>query len=221
MRPRKQDKAKVDMAIDRHTEASSSLSAMSGSKGSTKQTTSLVDQAEKGRISTQQKPNAKTTNKTVPTWGSNPGKSSKNGEDSEKNYSRFPPLPTKSSSTPRKAKVSFPPSQQMVLHRRRLSVPEESINRLPKSILKKRLSVSVELTPLAIDKEQRDLSVLWRLPWERELYFPPMTHNGMLVYLDEDGSLPPMLRRLSNADTYHYSQEFLQVVHDLKDRPTS
>ncbi|XP_056380674.1 uncharacterized protein LOC130275963 [Hyla sarda] len=221
MRSRKQDTTKVEMVNDRQTGASSSFFSNFERRSSTKQPAILVDQLDKGKISTQQKPHAKMTSKTASTLWNNSLKSARNYEDSDKKYSRFPPLPTKSSSTSRKAKVSFPPSQPLEAHRRRLSVPEESMNCLPKSILKKRLSVSMEFNPPAPQKEQADFSVLWSLPWERELYFPPVTHNGMLVFLDEDGSLPPMLRRLSNTDTYHYSQEFLQVLDELKDRPTS
>lgn len=223
-RLRKEDTIKVNMVSDQRTKASSSLLAMSGGKGSgfvPKQPTSLVDQLGKGRISAQQKPDAKMTSKPVSTGAKNSVKSPRIVDNFEKNYSRFPPLPTKSSSTPRKAKVSFPPSQQLEVHRRRKSVPEESISMLPRSILKKRHSVSVEYNPPAPEEKQVDLMVLSRLPWERELYFPPITHNGMLVFLDEDGSLPPMLRRLSNTDTYNYSQEFLQAFNDLKKRPRS
>lgn len=216
----------MDMVNERRTERF----ATAGRKATgcaPKQPGSLVDQLEFGRISSQltQKgggtiqPRAKMSTKAPTTIGKDHKRPSLLGEDTSKNKALFPPIPIMSSYTPRKAKVSFPPSSQAVMQRRRRSVPEESLNRLPKPILKKRHSVSVEYKAPTPQSDQLDMSILWALPWERELYLPPISSSGTLVYLEEDGSLPPMLRRLSNADTYNYSQEFLHVLDDMQIRP--
>lgn len=192
-----------------------------------KQPGSLVDQLEFRRISSQLpqtgggtiQPRANMSTKAPTTMAKDHKRTSLMGEDTSKNKAPFPPIPIMGSYTPRKSKVSWPPSRQAVMQQRRRSVPEESSNRLFKPILKKRHSVSVEFKEPTPQSDQLDMSILYALPWERELYLPPISSSGTLIYLEEDGSLPPMLRRLSNADMYNYSQEFLHVLDDMKKRP--
>ncbi|OCT83416.1 hypothetical protein XELAEV_18025958mg [Xenopus laevis] len=128
-----------------------------------------------------------------------------------------PPIFSQNLAKPKQTKVSFLPSRQILTSRRRLSVPEQTLYRSSKPNLKT-YSANRENITSTTSTSSPDLSVLCNLPWERELYFPPINNNGVLVFLDDDGNLPPMLKRLHNDNNsfYNFSQEFQQVLRHLK-----
>ncbi|CAH2312832.1 Hypothetical predicted protein [Pelobates cultripes] len=133
--------------------------------------------------------------------------------------SRFPPVSTNNLYKSKQTKVSFLDTKNITTPRRRHSVSGGNLNLPPKpSILKKRNSVSNVSTD---QSTQFDSSALWDFPWEREVYFPPIANNGMLLYFDEEGSLLPMLHKLKKPDSYTYSQEFKEALFDLRNRPRS
>ncbi|OCT85907.1 hypothetical protein XELAEV_18024076mg [Xenopus laevis] len=131
---------------------------------------------------------------------------------------RCPPIFSQNLNRPKQTKVSFLPSRQILTSRRRLSVQEQTLYKSSRPILKTYSARREKIRPAA-PTSSPDLSVLWNLPWERELYFPPINNNGVLVFLDDDGNLPPMLKRLHNNHNnfLNFSQEFQQVLSNLKD----
>nr|XP_014347056.1 PREDICTED: uncharacterized protein LOC106704472 [Latimeria chalumnae] len=113
-------------------------------------------------------------------------------------------------------RVTFNPNVEDFRTNRRLSVPEEAFLIVPKSILKKRSSISsfCDLERIQGEMSYTQCPTTPRTLEERELFFPPISPKVNFIPL-EGGFRSPSIRR-SSLKSFFCSQEFACTLLELR-----